>query len=158
MTNFQPTNVPRDLGQPTGAAGSFTNKALPAFQQAGTVQRDVGQPRYSPQTTQAIWLLLGLLEALLAMRFLLELVGAASGAGTLAGLVYGFTGIFLAPFGGLTGVPAASGRALDIPTLMAMAAYGLLGWLLARAAWVIFYRPYANIGVTPTSLIDPRRP
>ena len=130
---------------------------MPNFQQASTTQRDVGQPRFSFQTTQAIWLLLGLLEALFALRFLLKLVGA-SGAGSLASLVYGATDIFLLPFAGQAVVPAASGMISEVSTLIAMATYGLLGWLLARAAWRIFYRPYANIGVSPNSIVEQRRP
>jgi hypothetical protein len=129
---------------------------MPDFQQASTTQRDVGQPRFSFQTTQLIWLFLGLLEAALALRFLLKLVGA-SAAGSFTGLLYNFSGLFLLPFAGLAGAPAASGMVLEISTLMAMAAYGLLGWLLARAAWIIFYRPYANIGVTATSVIEQPR-
>ena len=156
MTNFQQTNAPRDLGQPSGAAGSLRSKALPALQQASTFQRDMGQPRFSSQSTQAVWLLLGLLEALFALRFMFKLAGA-SGEGTLAGLLYGFTGIFLLPFGSLA-VGPPSGLVLEISTLIAMAAYGLLGWLLARAAWMIFYRPYANIGATPTSIVEQGRP
>ena len=152
MTNFQQTNAPRDLGQPISAAGSLRSKALPAFQQASTFRRDIGQPRFSPQTTRAIWLLLSLLEAVLALRFVFKLAGA-SGAGTLAGLLYGFTGIFLLPFGSLA-VGPASGLVLEISTLIAVAAYGLL----ARAAWMIFYRPYANIGATPTSIVEQGRP
>ncbi len=127
MTNFQQTNAPRDLEQPIGAAGSFRSKALPALQQASTFQRDTGQPRFSPQTAQAIWLLLGLLEALFALRFVFKLAGA-------------------------------SGAVLEISTLIAMAAYGLLGWLLARAVWMIFYSPYANIGATPASIVEQGRP
>ena len=158
MPDFQQGSTAQPVtGQPTGAAGSFRSKTLPAFQQAGTAQRDVGQPRFSFQTTQTIWLFLGLLEALFALRFVLKLAGA-SPAGSFAGLLYNFSGVFLLPFSGLAGAPAASGMVLEISTLIAMAAYGLLGWLLARAAWVIFYRPYANIAVTPTSIVDMRRP
>jgi hypothetical protein len=125
------------------------------FQQASTTQRDVGQPRFNWQTTQLIWLFLGLLESLFALHFLLSLIGA----GASGGLLYGVTSIFLLPFAGLAaGNPAASGLVLEVSTLMAMAVYGLLGWLLARAAWIIFYRPYANIAVMTTSIIERPRP
>jgi hypothetical protein len=125
------------------------------FQQASTTQRDTGQPRFNWQTTHLIWLLLGLLEALFALHFLLSLIGA----GAAGGLIYGLTGIFLLPFAGLAAVnPAASGLVLELSTLVAMAAYGLLGWLLARAVWNIFYRPYANIGISAASIIEQTRP
>ena len=127
------------------------------FQQASTTQRDVGQPRFNWQTTQLIWLFLGLLEALFAMRFLLRLIGA-SGADAFSGLVYGLASIFLLPYAGLAaGNPAASGLVLEISTLIAMATYGLVGWLLARATWIIFYRPYANLAAA-ASVIEQTRP
>ena len=125
------------------------------FQQASTYQRDTGQPRFNWQTTHLIWLLLGLLETVFALHFLLSLIGA----GAAGGLIYGLIGIFLLPFAGLAaGNPAASGMVLEISTLVAMAAYGLLGWLLARAVWNIFYRPYANIAISAASIIEQTRP
>jgi hypothetical protein len=144
MSNFQQVGPPRRDVKPS------------QFQQASTIQRDAGQPRFNWQTTQLIWLLLGLLEALFGLRFLLQLVGAS---GAWASALYNFTAFFLLPFAGLTGAnPAGSGLVLEISTLMAMAAYGLLGWLLARATWMIFYRPYANIGVMAASIIEQPRP
>ena len=124
------------------------------FQQASTTQRDAGQPRFNWQTTLVIWLLLGLLEALFALHFLLSLIGA----GASAGLLYGLTGIFLLPFAVLAAInPAAGGLVLEMATLVAMAAYGLVGWLLARAIWSIFYRPYANIAISAASIIEQPR-
>ena len=124
------------------------------YQQASTTQRDTGQPRFNWQTTQLIWLLLGLLEALFGLRFLLSLIGASASAG----LLYSVTGIGLLPFAGLAAVnPAAGGLVLEISTLVAMAAYGLLGWLLARAIWRIFYRPYANIAKSAASIVEQPR-
>jgi hypothetical protein len=55
-----------------------------------------------------IWLLLGILEAMLALRFGLKLIGA-NAASPFAVFIYGFTGLFLFPFAGLTGAPAAGG-------------------------------------------------
>jgi hypothetical protein len=40
---------------------------------------------------------------------------------------------------GLFGTPqAASGATLELHTLIALAIYGLLAWLLTRAAWLAF--------------------
>ena len=95
---------------------------------------------FTYKLTQAIWLLLGILEGLLALRFLLKLIAANPGS-PIAALIYSFTGIFLIPFSGLTATPAAGGIVLEISTLIAMIIYGLVGWVLVRLVWLIFSRP-----------------
>lgn len=92
------------------------------------------------KATQAIWLLLGILEGLFALRVLLKLI-AANPESPIAALIYSFTGLFLVPFRGLTPTPAAGGMVLEVSTLFAMLIYGLAGWALERLVWLIFYRP-----------------
>lgn len=100
--------------------------------------------------TQLIWLLLGILEALFGLRFLLKLI-AANPNSPIAALIYSFTSIFLVPFAGLTGAPAAGGMVLEISTLFAMLIYGLIGWALERLVWLLIYRPRGSaIDVTQT--------
>jgi len=43
-------------------------------------------------------------------------------------LIYGFTNLFLFPFVGLTGTPAAGGMVLEISSVIAMLVYALAGW------------------------------
>ncbi len=95
---------------------------------------------FTYKITQLIWLLLGILEGLLALRFLLKLIAANPGS-PIASVIYAFTGLFLGPFQGLTITPAAGGIVLEISTLIAMLIYGLAGWALERLVWLIFYRP-----------------
>ena len=64
------------------------------------------------KATQLIWLLLGLLEGVLALRFVFKLIGV-NAANSFATLLYGVTGFFTAPFASLTGTPAAGGMVLD---------------------------------------------
>lgn len=92
------------------------------------------------KATQLIWLLLGILEVLLALRFLLKLI-AANPNSPVAAWIYGFTDIFLAPFAGLTATPQAGGMVLEIPTIFAMFIYALIFWAIERVIWLIFYRP-----------------
>ncbi len=102
------------------------------------------------KATQLIWLLVSILEALLALRFLLKLIGANPNS-PIAALIYAFTGLFLAPFSGLTATPAAGGLVLEISTLFAMLIYGLIGWGFERLIWLIFYRPRgSSVDVTET--------
>jgi hypothetical protein len=127
--------------------------------QTVTTQQEPGreQRQFSFRATQLIWLGLGLLEALLGLRFLLKLV-AANADNPFASLLYGVTGAFLAPFAGLTGTPASGGMVLEVSTLIAMVVYALLGWVLERIVWVIFYRPRTGAVNTQTTTTDQRLP
>ena len=98
--------------------------------------------------TYVIWLLLVMLEALIALRIGLKLIGANE-ASPFAALVYNFSYMFLFPFAGLTGAPAAGGMVLEISSLIAMVVYAFVGWGVERVVWVIFYRPReATVAVT----------
>jgi hypothetical protein len=87
---------------------------------------------------QAIYLVFGVVEALLIVRFLLRALAANAEAG-FAQAVYAITSVLVTPFTGLFGTPQiASGAALELSTLIAVIVYGAIGWLLARAAWLMF--------------------
>ena len=92
------------------------------------------------KATQLIWLALGILEVLLALRVALKLIAANPG-NMFASLLYSFTDLFLFPFAGLTQTPSAGGMVLEIHTLIAMVVYALAAWALERIVWVLFYRP-----------------
>ena len=121
-----------------------------------TTQREPERERriFSFKATQVVWLLFGILEALLALRFGLKLIGANPASPFAVGL-YGFTNLFLFPFAGLTGTPAAGGMVLEFTTIIAMVVYALIGWAIERIIWVIFYRPRGPVvGVTQTTTTD----
>jgi len=92
------------------------------------------------KATQLIWLLLGILEALIALRIGLKLIGA-NPASPIVVLIYGFTDLFLFPFRGLTSSPAIGNMVLEIYAMFAMLVYALIAWAVERAVWLIFYRP-----------------
>jgi len=124
-----------------------------------TTQQEPGREQrlFSFRATQLVWLGLGLLEALLALRIVLKLIGA-NADNPFASLLYGVTGAFLVPFAGLTGTPSAGGMVLEVSTLIAMLVYALLGWVLERLVWVIFYRPRTGSVNTQTTTTDQRLP
>jgi hypothetical protein len=76
--------------------------------------------------TQIVWYLLGLLEILLAFRFILKLLGANAAAG-FTSLIYSATHIFTAPFLTVFGMTKAAGSIFEWTTLMAMLVY----WVVA---------------------------
>jgi len=117
-----------------------------------TTQREPERERriFSFKVTQLVWLFLGILEALLALRFVLKLIGANQ-ASPFAVFVYGFTKLFLWPFVGLTGTPAAGSMVFEFTTLIAMLVYALIAWGIERILWVFFYRPRGPVTQTTTT-------
>ncbi len=107
---------------------------------------------FSFKASQLIWLLLGILEALIALRIGLKLIGANPDS-PIVFLIYGFTSLFLFPFTGLIGSPTVGSMVLELSSLFAMLVYGLLGWAFERTVWLIFYRPRGGpvVGVTETT-------
>jgi hypothetical protein len=121
-----------------------------------TTQKEPERERriFTFKATQLVWLLFGILEALIALRIGLKLIGA-NPASPFAVFIYGFTSLFLFPFTGLTGTPAAGGMVLEISSVIAMVVYALIAWALERIIWVIFYRPRGPVvGVTQTTTTD----
>jgi hypothetical protein len=121
------------------------------FTEVTTSQRepDREQRIFTFKATQLIWLLFGILEALIALRIVLMLIGANPGSPIVA-LIYGFTGMFLFPFTGLIGSPSAGNMVLELSSLFAMLIYGLIAWALERIVWLIFYRPQSRAVDTTT--------
>jgi len=67
----------------------------------------------------------GALLALLVVRFLLLLFGAAQGS-AFVDFVYSLSGIFVWPFNGIFGEPIFGASLFDSSTLVAIVVYGLL--------------------------------
>jgi hypothetical protein len=103
------------------------------------------------KATQLIWLLFGVLEAMIALRIGLKLI-AANPDSPIVALIYGFTNLFLFPFAGMTATPSAGGMVLELSSFFAMAIYALIAWAIERTVWVLFYRPRGPVvGVTETT-------
>jgi hypothetical protein len=103
------------------------------------------------KATQLVWLLFGILIALIALRIGLKLIGANS-ASPIVALIYGFTGLFLFPFTGLIGSPTSGNMVLELSSVFAMLVYGLIAWAIVKIVWLIFYRPRNPVvGITETT-------
>ena len=92
------------------------------------------------QFVRFMWYLLGLLEGLLAIRFLLALFGANPNNG-FAATIYGITGLFVAPFRTLFATPGIGGSVFELYTLIAMLVYFLAWWAIVRLVEVVANRP-----------------
>jgi hypothetical protein len=103
------------------------------------------------KATQLIWLLFGILIAMIALRIGLMLIGA-NPASPIVALIYGFTGLFLFPFTGLINSPTAGNMVLELSSVFAMLIYGLIAWAIVKIVWLIFYRPRGPVvAVTETT-------
>jgi hypothetical protein len=89
---------------------------------------------------QTLWLLLGMLEALLGIRVFLKLIAANPESG-FARFIYGLSDLFLLPFFGLTQTPSANGAVLEIPTIIAMVVYALVFSFLVYIVHLVGERP-----------------
>ncbi|MGM3307772.1 YggT family protein [Anabaena sp. WFMT] len=83
----------------------------------------------------SIYLLVGLLEILLILRFLLRFSGANT-QNTFAQFIYNLSAPFIAPFSTLFISPVSGGGAniFDVNALIAIIIYSLLGWL---GVWLV---------------------
>jgi hypothetical protein len=90
--------------------------------------------------SQVVWLCVGIVEVFIGLRVLLKLIGA-NPANDFANFVYNFAGVFLSPFFGLVGSPSSGGVVLEVPSLIAMLVYGLVGWGIVSVILPLFDRP-----------------
>lgn len=111
---------------------------------------------FSFKITELIWLLFGILEALIALRIGLLLIGANPNSPIVA-LIYGVTYLFLFPFMGLVSSPAFGNMVLEISSMFAMLVYGLVAWAVVRVVWLIFYRPRGPVATVTESTTTENR-
>ncbi|MEX0650245.1 MAG: YggT family protein [Candidatus Andersenbacteria bacterium] len=76
---------------------------------------------------QVIWYILGVLEVLLAFRFLLRLLEANPASGFVS-FVYGVSAPFIAPFRAIFPTPSFAGSVLEWSTLIAMIVYAVIAY------------------------------
>jgi len=102
--------------------------------------------------TQLVWLLFGLLEALIGLRVFLKAI-AANPNSPFAVMVYQLSYVFVWPFTGLTRTPAAEGMVLEVPSIIAMFVYAVLAYAVVKFIWIIFDRPRDTTVVHETTIV-----
>ncbi len=83
--------------------------------------------------TQIVWYVVSLLDVFLALRFVLKLMGADSGAG-FTSFIYALTWPFTAPFLAVFQATTVQGSIFEWTTLLAMLVY----WMIAIAIVKLF--------------------
>ncbi len=83
------------------------------------------------RTSQIVWFILGLIEILLALRFVLKLLGANTQAG-FTQFIYGVTGVIAGPFYLVFKVSQVQSNIFEWSTLLAMFVYLVVAWLIVK--------------------------
>lgn len=91
---------------------------------------------------QAVWYLLGLVEIILALRFILHLLAANSAAG-FTQFIYGLSFPFVAPFQAVFPSSGAKGYVFEWTTLLAMLVYWLVAWGIIKL--FVMGRPVSKV-------------
>lgn len=86
---------------------------------------------FSNRFTHIILLLFSVLEALIALRILLKLIGA-NPESLLVAVIYGVTSLFLFPFTGLVQSQTVGSLVLEISSMFALVVYALIAALVEK--------------------------
>lgn len=81
--------------------------------------------------TQIVWYIAGFVEAILAFRFVLKLLGANPSAG-FSSFIYGITYPFAAPFLTVFKITKVEGSLFEWTTLLAMLVYWFVAMAIAK--------------------------
>ena len=96
---------------------------------SGSVDRVsvVEHGRYNFRAAAAVGLVVGVLDVLIAGRFLLKLLGASTQSG-FVGFIYGVTAPLVGPFHGIFADSGAANNVFEPAALVAIAVFALIGW------------------------------
>ncbi len=143
------TAAPAVDASTNGTAGMTTHQTITSSGDPYAVRRDL------PLRLQnGIYLVVGILQGLLGIRFVLGLLGANPAAG-FAQFIYGITGPFIAPFVGLFGQPRFEGSVFEFNVLVAIVVYALIAWVLVKTMWLVMGDSRRGLRTT-SSQVDTR--
>jgi hypothetical protein len=107
-----------------------------ARENSTTTEVTTNRPTYSLRAEQAVWLLAGVIDALLVIRFAFKLLAASTQASFVT-FIYDLTQVFVAPFHGIFNTSASGRNVFEPESLVAIAIYSLIGWGLASLVRVV---------------------
>ena len=96
-------------------------------------QRDAGVAR----AKQVIYFIFGAIEALLALRFILLLLGANE-ASSFVSLIYTLSRPFALPFQGIFGEPSFGASTIAWSALVGIVVYALIAYGIARLVELVY--------------------
>ncbi len=123
MSDMQPREIVREDRDVVGSVTPIAPEAAPL--EPAMVVRPV--PAYNYRAVQVVWFLAGLVDVILAIRFVMKLLGANPTSGFVT-FMYNISEPLVAPFRGIFGTPVAGGSVLEPASLVAIVIYSLIGW------------------------------
>lgn len=91
------------------------------------------------KSARTVWIISGIIEALLGFRILLKLV-AANPQSPFTQLVYGMTAPLVYPFRNLVANPSIGNGVLEFTSIIAILVYIFLTWVLIELVMLLFKR------------------
>src|ERR1700736_723445 len=116
-TTAEPTVAPAE----TSASSVATNRVS----RTSVTSAHVGD--YNDRAIQVVWWIVGFVDILLAIRFLLKLLGGSTVSGFVT-FMYNITQPLVAPFHGIFNTAVQGRSILEPESLVAIAIYSLIGW------------------------------
>ncbi len=117
----------------------------PGYTASEQVTQDVAAERrqWYIEISRILWTVAGIVEILLGFRFVLKLLAANAHSG-FAAFIYSVSGPFAGPFQSLFATPTFGSSSIEVNTLVAMAVYALLAWVIVRVFHILLERPRAR--------------
>ena len=144
-----PPPLPADAGAETIESRYVVRDADPRYPPHGVVEHYEARHLSAPEeaalerriytvvrTRQIVYLILGVLETLLVIRFVLKLLAANPDA-AFTSFIYALTEPFVTPFAGVFPTPQTQGTILDLAAVLAMIVYALLVWGIVSVIYTL---------------------
>jgi hypothetical protein len=113
--------------------------------------KNLGRANIRSWIATTIYFLLGVLEIILALRFLFRLLGANQDNSFIL-FLYNLSHVFVAPFNGIFNDPIlGTGNVIELSTLIAMLVFALIAWGLVALSRVVLARNYSGRQQTTTT-------
>ena len=93
--------------------------------------------------SRIVWYVFGVIEVLIAIRFVFKLLGANAAAGFVQ-FIYGVSGFFVAPFNAIFGTQRVSGATFEWSALVAIIIYALIAWGIVALIRAVSPREHAQ--------------
>ena len=85
------------------------------------------ESRYNFRAAAVVGFIVGIVDILIAARFLGKLLGASS-ASAFVNAIYQVSGVFVAPFTGIFGDTGNKTNTFETASLVALVVYAVIGW------------------------------
>jgi YggT family protein len=134
-----PTAPPSEPLQPTAPIQPVAPVQLvQPMQPMQPVQRSPGVS-VAERAAMITYLILGVVETLIITRVILKLLAANPSSGFVR-FVYNLSAPLVAPFQGIFPTPVTQNSVLELSSLVAIAAYALIAWVIVRLIAIVGQR------------------